>query len=470
MPNCLNCGRELAAGSPINICAACSEPATAQAHAASFPVTRALIAINVLVFLLMMARGVSLTQPTAQQLLRWGANLGTLTLDRDWWRLLASVFVHIGVVHIAVNMWSLWNAGQLAEHIYGRATYLFLYLFTGAAGSVASAAWHPFTPSAGASGAIFGVVGALLVTFKFGKLELPHEVVKPVLSSLTAFTLFNVIFGAVRGGVDNAAHLGGLLSGALIGALMNRATERGSPSARRRDMALLGVALVAVFLTVRRVEAYVIHLDRALRAESRNQRALAIDELREVVKARPNTAAYWVKLGRAYAMNAQPEPALAALKRGTELDASSVEGWTALGEIYLAQDKVAEALDAYRRVATLAPNFVPAQINLGVALARTGDTDGAIEAYKRAQALDRSYPLTYSFLGAAYLGARKYDDALRTYQEWAQLQPENPDAHFGIAQAYKGKGMQLEAQQALERSMELREKLTAPRKQTSTAQ
>ena len=79
--------------------------------------------------------------------MRWGANMGALTLSGEWWRLLTYVFVHGGIIHIAFNMWCLWNLGALGESLYGRWTYAAIYLICGVGASLASVAWHPYVPS-----------------------------------------------------------------------------------------------------------------------------------------------------------------------------------------------------------------------------------------------------------------------------------------------------------------------------------
>ena len=128
------------------------------------PLTAVLVAISVLIFIAMVAKGASVTQPTSDQLLRWGANFGPLTLTGQWWRLLTAMFVHIGLVHLALNMWCLWQLGLLAEYLYGPKTFLALYVMSGLAASIVSLARNPLVVTAGASGAIFGLAGALIAT------------------------------------------------------------------------------------------------------------------------------------------------------------------------------------------------------------------------------------------------------------------------------------------------------------------
>lgn len=226
-----------------------------------FPVTKTLVGINCAVFLLMTAAGASALQPTPQQLIKWGADWGPLTLTVQPWRMLSSNYVHIGIVHIALNMWCLWNLGFLAEVIFDRWTYILTYTACGIAGSMASLWWHPLSVGAGASGAIFGLAGALIAALYLGKLPIPKAALKGTLKSLLTFAGYNLVFGAVGSFIDNSAHVGGLLMGLAIGALV--APHLTNPEERGRwRMLVFGAA--AILLTagtqyVKKVDAPAIN-------------------------------------------------------------------------------------------------------------------------------------------------------------------------------------------------------------------
>ena len=142
-------------------------------------VTHALVGINAAVFLGWRSPEFPSPVRPTQQLMHWGANRGLLTLGGEWWRLFTCMFLHIGVIHLAFNMWCLWDLGALAESLYGHWTFASVYLISGVAGSVASVAWHPGTVSAGASGAIFGIAGALIASFYLGEFSLPRAGFSP---------------------------------------------------------------------------------------------------------------------------------------------------------------------------------------------------------------------------------------------------------------------------------------------------
>jgi rhomboid protease GluP len=218
--------------------------------------TRALVGLNILVFAAMTLTGVSPFSPSPADLIYWGGNLGPLSLGPQPWRLLFSNYVHVGVIHIGFNMWCLWNLGFLAERIFDPWTYALVYTATGAAGSLASAWGHPHVVGVGASGAIFGLAGALIAALYLGNLPIPRAALRGTLKSLLSFAGYNLLFGAVIPGIDNLAHIGGFLTGlalgaALAGGLLERPEAR---AARRRVVfAATAFALSAWFVLLKRL-------------------------------------------------------------------------------------------------------------------------------------------------------------------------------------------------------------------------
>jgi rhomboid protease GluP len=173
------------------------------------------------VFGAMVATGVPALWPTSEQLIAWGANAGArVMLRHEYWRLPASVFVHAGLIHLAVNMWCLINIGPLVERLYGNFAFAVLYLAAGTGGAIASLAVSPVRVSVGASGAIFGVLGALLAFLIIHRHSIPPSLLKPLRASAIGFVVFNTIFGLVVPNIDQGAHMGGLATGFASGALL----------------------------------------------------------------------------------------------------------------------------------------------------------------------------------------------------------------------------------------------------------
>jgi rhomboid protease GluP len=200
----------------------------------------------------MVAKGVSAVSPTTDQLMHWGANnAGAVLIGGQWWRIVSAMFVHVGFLHLATNMWCLWNLGLLAEPLMGSAGVMAVYILTGAAGNLLSTgkgwysahqAWEAyhaaggldptvmFPAGAGASGAVFGIAGALIVLLKSDRLPVPPIELKKLRRSVIYFAGLNLVLGLsinagsnyMGGGlnIDNFAHIGGFGSGLLFAAPM----------------------------------------------------------------------------------------------------------------------------------------------------------------------------------------------------------------------------------------------------------
>ena len=208
-------------------------------------VTKVLIAANVLVFVLMVASGVSLRTPTEPQMIAWGAGYGPLTTHGQPWRLFTQMFLHFGIIHIGMNMFVLWQGGPLIERLFGNFSYLVIYILSGLCGSLLSLYTHPSSVSAGASGAVFGVYGALFGYMAFQRRSVPAPVVKSLLINVGLFVVLNVVFGLTDKQIDMSAHLGGLISGAFLGAILSRPLIRGAGQKRAVVVAVIGLAAAA---------------------------------------------------------------------------------------------------------------------------------------------------------------------------------------------------------------------------------
>jgi rhomboid protease GluP len=215
----------------------------------NYPATYLLLAINIGIFLWMKHSGVSATSPTPEDLLRFGAGSTPLeVLNQEWYRLVTAMFVHVGILHLAGNMWCLWNLGLLGEPLLGTFGLLATYVLTGAAGNLLSAGWDVFESLwyhrplesfgvlAGASGAVFGISGLLIVLLSNRRLRAPWSELREMRRAVIIFAFLNLVIGAatmlplsqmfpqinkfipldtVR--IDNSAHLGGFGFGLLLG-------------------------------------------------------------------------------------------------------------------------------------------------------------------------------------------------------------------------------------------------------------
>lgn len=215
--------------------------------------TTLLVALNVAVWLANVASGMHPLLPTAAELLAWGGNLLPATQAQPW-RLVSSAFLHAGAIHLGFNMWALWNMGAIAERFYGNRPFLALYLLSGLLGSLASLHFAASEAvSVGASGAIFGVSGALLAALFTKPDKLPAPLVASMRSSLLMFVGYSLFLGFTSNVVDNAAHVGGLVAGFALATIMAEKFDwtEYRRNALTRALAAIAIALVAAVVVWR---------------------------------------------------------------------------------------------------------------------------------------------------------------------------------------------------------------------------
>lgn len=169
-------------------------------------ITYALIAINACIFLF----GFLFNQ--GDLLVNLFANYAPYVKDGQYYRLFTSMFVHVDILHIIFNMYALYILGSQAESFFGKAKYLVIYILSGISGSLLSILLNQNTASIGASGAIFGVMGALLYFGYNYRVYLGNTLVR----QLVPLVIINLAFGFMLVGVDNYAHIGGLVGGLLV--------------------------------------------------------------------------------------------------------------------------------------------------------------------------------------------------------------------------------------------------------------
>ena len=467
MPTCIQCGREVPeqfAGAP---CPACVHRAREAAQRRQFweyvrhalsSVTGVLIAANVLVFLAMVLRGVSPTDPTVDQILRWGANFGPYTLDRQWWRLLTCVFLHIGIVHLLLNMWALLNVGPLAEAVYGRVNFLIIYFICGLSGSLASLLWNPAVTSAGASGAIFGIIGALIATLYFDKVRIPRHVSRPILTSLVASAISVLAYGYFKTGIDNGAHIGGLVSGLILGTIIGRHLERTEQARRFQQIifAISAVVLIATGFLLQRVAHYVVPLEKAESALASNKPEVALPYADQAVREKPGSAeVHFIRANVLARIEPDQSKQSKSSNASSQLQPKQARAWNALGRLYVHQNRWPDAAQAFTKATELAPADPSSWYDLGLTLQRLNRPDEAIPALKRAAQLRPAAPDYWFTLGLTAMSSKNYDEAIGAFQQAAKLVPNEPEPVLWLANAYAGKGMQPESEAAYVRAQQL---------------
>ncbi len=230
------------------------------------PVTWALylvVGVNIAVWLANLGAGISAFKPLPSELLAWGANsAASVVEDRQYWRLLTAAFLHGGFLHLALNMLGLWEAGKQLNRLHGNFQFLLIYLASALAGSALSLHYSAQQSVAvGASGAVFGVLGALLVAMYQHRGQIPGLTSKNVMTSQGVFLAYALAQGFSKQGIDNAAHVGGLIAGCVLAWLLTEKIAAVATPVRRLSTAAAGMLLsgVAVAALVATTPAPAVH-------------------------------------------------------------------------------------------------------------------------------------------------------------------------------------------------------------------
>lgn len=198
-------------------------------------VTYIIMAICIILFVLMEISGGS---TNSQTLLKFGANLDVLVKKGEYYRLFTCIFLHIGIMHLLCNMYSLYIIGREVESLFGKIKYIIIFILSGISGSIMSLAFTHNTISAGASGAIFGLLGALLY---FG-IHYRTYLGEAIKRSVVPIIVVNLIIGFLAEGIDLAAHIGGLVGGVLVAMMV------GIPDKSKTKDIINGTILTIIYL------------------------------------------------------------------------------------------------------------------------------------------------------------------------------------------------------------------------------
>jgi membrane associated rhomboid family serine protease/Flp pilus assembly protein TadD len=413
--------------------------------------THIIFGANVAVFLAMALAGGSVMDFSSPVMVNFGANFGPYTLSGEWWRLLTYMFLHGGLFHVAINMWCLWSFGTLCESLYGRWTYASIYLITGVAGGLTSIAWNPRVLSVGASGALFGLTGALMASIYLGEFSLSGISLRGTLGSLVFFAGFSLYFGFVSSGIDNGAHIGGLVSGLILGALIARI----APENDHRRVAVLGVVALMVLsagLFVRQWRGGSMRMARAFQEARGNP----VAQMQVIVRAQPNSPQAHFELAQAYFNQQQFPQAEAEFKRVLELQPQNMGARFDLGMTYLSEKRPDEASATFKQMLAQDANSADGHYGLGLVLAGQGNYQAAIEEFKAAAERGPSISGIYYEMGNSYGKLKMYDDAIASYLKEKEKNGDDPDVELALANAYQAKGMTRQAQEAKGRAERLK--------------
>ena len=335
------------------------------------PLTRplfswAILALNAIIWLLMTFSGGSTDTGV---LVRFGAKVPWLVATGEYWRLLTAIFLHIGFIHLVFNSYALYSLGPQVERLFGRHRFLVVYLLSGLAGSVASYVLSE-SLSAGASGAIFGLIGSLAVYMARHR-DILGQRGRRGLTNIMVVILFNLVLSFTVPGIDVFGHLGGLAGGMVVGRLLcpryeivadNRGTanvvDRNSLGDRTWQIVLVSLTLVvgAGLGTLRWQDSAQVHLVRGLRLLDEKAFAPAVNELEQAVAREPENVEALFYLGVAHHTLEQYAEAAEAYVRTLCVEPEMAEARWNLALSYVALGRHQEATEQFRAYLDVAPD------------------------------------------------------------------------------------------------------------------
>jgi membrane associated rhomboid family serine protease len=249
--SCSNCGRPICPDcmtpTPVGMrCPECSRQRTAVRNLASPAsgdvVTRGLIAVNVLAFLGELVTGSNGYRAGGSLYEKW-ALFGPSVADGDWWRLITSGFLHSGLIHIGFNMYLLFLLGRLLEPTLGSVRFAAVYFVSLLGGSLGALIVNPHAVTVGASGAVFGLMGAAAI-------QIYRRGQNPLQSDIGMLIILNLVISFVLPGISIGGHIGGLVAGGLCALVLDAPPLRRSLPAAVGALVALGVAIAVTAVAV----------------------------------------------------------------------------------------------------------------------------------------------------------------------------------------------------------------------------
>jgi membrane associated rhomboid family serine protease/Flp pilus assembly protein TadD len=366
--------------------------------------TLVILALNVVFFFLMELSGGS---KNPEVLLDFGASYGPYIRRGEYWRLVMPMFLHIGLLHLLVNIYALYILGPLLERVYGYGRFALLYVACGVGGSFLSMRLSP-NPAAGASGAIFGIAGAMLVTGYLHREAVPAHWGRAFGRGILPFIVLNLALGLSVKNIDNWGHLGGLVTGMLLSALLPPPRldwPFGSPAEEPSQAAVIVPVVVVALAMAATVEHYrtsrvmarLLGESARLRIAGQNERAL--ERVREAARVAPR--------------DERPHEEL--------------------GSLYLQQGRVTEAIREYEEARRLSPDSPRARLGLALAYRQQGDLAKSRAMFEAVFGKNPQDAEGHRVLADLCAEQKQYPEAIQHYQAALGLDPKDAVAHNNLA-------------------------------------
>lgn len=302
-------------------------------------ITYLLIFFNIIFYMIIEFLGSSQDIP---HLIQFGAKYNPLIMEHEWWRIFSSMFIHIGFIHLFMNMLALYYLGTAVERIYGPRKFLFIYTLGGVVGGLASFAFT-VNVSAGASGAIFGLFGALL----FFGLHERKIFLQTIGRGIIFVILFNIIFGFTVPNIDNGAHLGGLVAGFISSAIVHLPKRK---DVGKQILAAIGYIIIVVALIVygfnnddNVIAHYIYKIDQELEQENYHHMIEIANDVIEMSQDENVHLQAYFQRSVAYIHLQQYDDAISDIEKTIEIDDTFAASYYNLALIYIEQNYIDKA-------------------------------------------------------------------------------------------------------------------------------
>jgi membrane associated rhomboid family serine protease/tetratricopeptide (TPR) repeat protein len=403
--------------------------------------TFVLLTLNVIIFLLMTLAGGS---QNPQVLLDFGASYAPYLHRGEYWRLVMPMFLHIGWLHLAVNSYALYLLGPILERVYGYGRFAGFYVATGIGSSFLSMSLS-HSVAAGASGAIFGIAGAMLVTGYLHRNAIPPHWGRAFGRGILPFIVVNLAFGFSVRGIDNWGHLGGLISGILLALFIappRQAFVPGDASERpTQAIVVLPVAVVALAMATtlghyRTARAVTHLLEEGVRLRAAHQSDRALERFQQAARRAPGDERPHEQLGALYLEQKQFEKAIQEYQEVARRVPDDEHPHEQLGALYLQQKQFDRAIQEYQEAVRLSHGSPGAQLGLGLAYRLKGDLPQAQRIFEAVLGKNPRTAEGQRVLADLYAEQKLYSEAIQHYQQALRLEPDDAIVHNNLAWLY----------------------------------
>jgi len=370
-------------------------------------VTLVILGINVVVFLMMTYAGGS---TNTDVLLDFGASYSPYFRRGEYWRLVMPMFLHVGWLHLLGNSYALFILGPILERVYGYGRFTLLYVAAGMGSSALSMSLSR-NVAAGASGAIFGIAGAMLVAGYMHRDVIPPRWGRAFGQGIIPFIALILILGFSEKGIDKWGHVGGLLSGMVLAALIpppahNLAPEFGG---EQSSQAIIALPVIVVALAMASTAQHYASsrdatrlLQEGMRLRFAHQDAKALDRFQAAARRVP--------------LDERPH--------------------LMMGALYLHEQQFDKAIQEYSEAVRLTPGMPEAQLELGVAYRMKGELGKAQQAFELALGKNPTTAEGQRLLADLYAEQKLFADAIQHYKQALQIEPQSAESHNNLAWLY----------------------------------